>query len=289
MRNIKYSWRSRPPLSEHSLFTLRHASRCDSAEIAPRPHRPHNARMPIVEHARTSTLSRACRLFVPALVLVLVSTVARSAHAQPPTSTESTVEPVATPAVSQAPLSAAAYVPITGPQRVDWIVGGTIGRRSLGVGVLADAWQTGFNTPEEWGRSWSGIGKRYLEREADVAISSTIEAGAGAMWGEDPRYVRSGRRGLWPRTRYALKTVFLAQRRDGHLAPAWGRYAGNVFNNVIENTWLPPSATTAGQTVFRSASGFLGRAGGNLFDEFWPDVMRHFKNRRREKALDRQP
>jgi hypothetical protein len=171
-------------------------------------------------------------------------------------------------------LSADAYVPITGLQRTNWIVNGTIGPRSLGVGVLADAWQTAFNVPEEWGRGWRGIGKRYLEREADVAISSTIEAGVGALWGEDPRYVRSGRRGLWPRVRYALKTVMLAQRPDGHLAPAWGRYAGNVFNNVIENTWLPPSATTPQQTAVRSVSGFLGRAGGNLFDEFWPDVRR---------------
>ena len=176
-----------------------------------------------------------------------------------------------------APLSAVDYVPITGLQRTNWIIVGTIGPRSLAVGVLADVWQTGFNVPEEWGRGWSGIGKRYLEREVDVAISSTIEAGTGAIWGEDPRYIPSGRRGLWPRVRYALKTVLLAQRPDGHLAPAWGRYAGNTINNVIENAWLPPSASTPGQTVLRSASGFLGRAGGNLFDEFWPDVRRRLK------------
>ena len=178
-----------------------------------------------------------------------------------------------------APMAASTYVPISGLQRVNWIVVGTIGPRSLGVGVLADIWQTGFNTPEEWGRGLSGITKRYLEREADVAISSTIEAGTGALWGEDPRYIPSGRRGLWPRVRYALKTVMLAQRPDGHLAPAWGRYAGNTLNNVIENAWLPPSASTAGQSVLRSATGFLGRAGGNLFDEFWPDVRRRLKKR----------
>ncbi|HEX3704702.1 MAG TPA: hypothetical protein VHU82_15335 [Vicinamibacterales bacterium] len=229
--------------------------------------------MATVECARLSAVSRAGVLL--ALGLMLASPV----RAQESVSPATTVEPEVAPAVAQPPLSATAYVPITGLQRIDWIVDGTIGRRSLGVGVLADIWQTGFNVPDEWGRSWDGIGKRYLEREADVAISSTIEAGAGAIWGEDPRYVRSGRRGLWPRTRYALKTVFLAQRRDGRLAPAWGRYAGNVFNNVIENAWLPPSATTTGQTVVRSVNGFLGRAGGNLFDEFWPDVVRHFQRK----------
>jgi hypothetical protein len=181
--------------------------------------------------------------------------------------------------------SANAYVPISGTERVDWIVSGTVGPRSLGVGVLAATWQTGFNVPREWGQTWNGFGKRYVEREADVAISNTIEAGLGALWGEDPRYIRSGRHGIWPRTRYALKTVFLAQRSSGRLAPAWGRYAGNVFNNIIENEWLPPSITTWGQTTVRSANGFLGRAAGNLWDEFWPDVRRRLKKRSPPEAF----
>ncbi len=234
--------------------------------------------MSFVECPAASVLTRARLLSVLALVLALAPARARAQETpsfEPPVAIDS-----AQTSVSQTPpLSTMSYVPITGLQRVDWIVVGTIGPRSLAVGVLADAWQTGFNVPEEWGRSWSGVGKRYLEREADVAISSTIEAGAGAIWGEDPRYVPSGRRGLWPRVRYALKTVVLAQRPDGHLAPAWGRYAGNVFNNVIENAWLPPSMTTPGQTALRSVNGFLGRASGNLFDEFWPDVRRRLQKK----------
>jgi hypothetical protein len=163
---------------------------------------------------------------------------------------------------------------ITRGERVGWIVDGIVGPPSLGVGVLAGALQTSFDTPKEWHRTWRGFGKRYLAREADVAISNTIEGGLGAMWGEDPRYLRSERRGLWPRARYAMKTVVLAPRRDGHLAPAWGRFAGNIVNNIIENRWLPPSVTTPGQTTLRSANGFLGRLAGNLWDEFWPDVRK---------------
>jgi hypothetical protein len=175
-------------------------------------------------------------------------------------------------------LTAAYYTPVTGEQRVDWIIDGTVGPRSLFiVGPLGALWQTGFNQPTEWERSWSGLGKRYLQREADVAISSAIEAGLGALWGEDPRYIPSGRRSIGARARYAIKTAFVAQRRDGRLAPAWGRYAGNTINNVIENAWLPPSATTAGQTIARSALGFLTRIGGNAWEEFWPDVARRLR------------
>ena len=202
------------------------------------------------------TSSRLTRAAVALLALFLI---APAAFAQP-----------AAPA-----LTADTYVPITDAERVGWIVEGTAGKQSLLlVGPLAASWSTAWNTPEEWGRTGSGFAKRYAEREADVAISSTIEAGLGAIWGEDPRYVPSGRRGIWPRARYALKTAFVAQRRDGRLQPAWGRYAGNVFNNLIENTWLPPSITTPGQTALRAGLGFATRMGGNVFEEFWPDVVR---------------
>ena len=63
-------------------------------------------------------------------------------------------------------------------------------------------------------------------------------------------------------------------RPDGRLHPAWGRYAGNTLNNLIENTWLPPSVTTPGQTALRSGLGFVTRMGGNVWEEFWPDVVR---------------
>jgi hypothetical protein len=50
--------------------------------------------------------------------------------------------------------------------------------------------------------------------------------------------------------------------------------AGNVVNNVIENTWLPPSATTRGQTTLRTVDGFAGRLVGNLWAEFWPEIRK---------------
>jgi hypothetical protein len=208
-----------------------------------------------------------------ALALVLFA-IPGAALCQTPADVESQAQPAPTS------LTADAYVPITTSQRVDWIVDGTIGRRSLTIiGPLATLWQTGFNTPEEWGRGVPGIAKRYAEREADVAISNAIEAGLGALWGEDPRYIPSGRKGIWPRARYALKTSVLAQGRDGRLRPAWGRYAGNTLNNLIENSWLPPSQTTGTQTAVRSGMGIVTRMGGNLWEEFWPDVARRFKKK----------
>jgi hypothetical protein len=208
-----------------------------------------------------------------ALAVVVLACSPCTALCQPPEDAGATQQPPAPP-----PLDADHYTPLDGVQRVDWIVKATVGPRSLFVvGPLATAWQTAFNTPEEWGRGGSGIAKRYAERMADVAMSNTIEAELGALWGEDPRYIRSGRKGFWPRTRYVLKTIVLAQGRDGRLKPAWSRYAANTVNNFIENSWLPPSQTTAGQTAVRSGLGILSYGAGNAFEEFWPDLVRHFR------------
>lgn len=171
-------------------------------------------------------------------------------------------------------------MPMTGADRIHWIVDGTVGPKSLGVGVVAAGWNTAWNTPGEWHQTWEGAGRRYLQREADVAISNSLEAGLGSLWGERADYVPSQRKGVRSRLGYALTTVFLAHRPDGHLAPAWGRYAGNTVNNLIENTWLPPSATTWQQTTWRSASGFGTRAIGNVWEEFWPDISRRVFRRK---------
>jgi hypothetical protein len=177
-----------------------------------------------------------------------------------------------------------ALAPINGVERINWIVEGMLGPRSLAVGVIASTWQTSWRIPDEWSRSAFGFRERYLEREADVAISNTIEAGLGALWGEDPRYIRAPRGSVRSRAAHAIKTVVLAPRADGQLKPAWGRFAGNVFNNVIENAWLPPSMTTPGQTALRSANGLLGRLAGNLWDEFWPDIRTRLGHRARRSA-----
>jgi len=91
--------------------------------------------------------------------------------------------------------------------------------------------------------------------------------------------VRMANGRLRTRAAYVVKASLLARRGDGRFHPAFARYAGNVFNNVIENAWLPPSETTVGQTVWRSTAGILTRIGDSALKEFWPDVSRLLKKR----------
>jgi len=163
--------------------------------------------------------------------------------------------------------------PITAEQRREWVAEGILAPKSLGTGVMIGTWQTAIGSPKEWQGS-SGFTKRVLTSQADNAISKGIEASLGMLWGEDPRSTPSGRHSIRSRLGYAMKTVVLAPRPDGHLAPAWGRFAGTVGSNVAMNAWLPSRMTTPKGTAGRVATGLLGRLATNLWEEFGPDLRR---------------
>jgi hypothetical protein len=160
---------------------------------------------------------------------------------------------------------------MTGAERLEWVVDGNASPKSLGVGVIVAGWNTAVDVPSEWHRDWNGFGRRYLDREAHIGVSNGIEAGLGAAWAEDPRYVRAGGDHVGSRVDDAVRGAFLA-RRHGQRVPAWARYIAVPASALIENGWLPPSATTGGMTTWRIGSAFIGRALGNLWTEFWPDV-----------------
>ena len=183
--------------------------------------------------------------------------------------------------------------PITSAERAAWIAGEIASPGALSSAVFTSALRTRGDWPKEWPQSARGYGRRFGDVQATTAISSSIEAGLGSLWGEDPRYFRSGRLERWARVRHAVASVALARRGDGRRAPAWGRFAGSVAGNVIENTWLPPSAATRSQTTARVSSGFAGRLASNLWSEFWPDLRRRLPLQRlrgvnRGDSLDRE-
>ena len=179
----------------------------------------------------------------------------------------------ASPEREPVPALAAEERPITAEERRQWFVSGVAGPKSVGVRLATSTWQTVVDSPKEWNGA-SGFTKRMLANETQTAISNGIEASLGAIWGEDPRRRRSGSDGVAGRLGFAAKTVVLAPRPDGRLAPAWGRYAGTVGSSVVENAWLPSRLTTPRETAGRIASSFLSRLMINLWTEFGSDVRR---------------
>ena len=164
--------------------------------------------------------------------------------------------------------------PISGTQRLKWFTDATVGPESLVAGVFSAGWGTARTIPPEYDAHWEGFAKRYGMRLTGVSVGNAIEGGLGAVWGEDPRYVRSGSGGLWGRVGHSLKLTVTARRRDGRYAPSYARYTGIVGNNFLSNTWRVPSASDTGDALTRSAFGVSGKFVGNLLAEFWPDVRR---------------
>jgi hypothetical protein len=210
-------------------------------------------------------MTASCRplAFVAATTLFVASaTVARAQGIAPPTTTT-------TPD--------AARPPITSSTRVDWVTTTIVGPQSLIAGAVTAGTETMIPFPPEWERTAAGFGRRYVSRDGAIAISNGVEALLGAGWGEDPRYFECRCGGVGRRAAHAAKLSVLAARADGHVAPAWGRYAGTLTSNFAQEAWLPPSARTWQQMVLRQAGAVGGRFVGNLWAEFWPDVRRRFR------------
>lgn len=173
------------------------------------------------------------------------------------------------------------YRPITGGERIKWFVNSTIGPQTLAVGTLSAAFGTARNVPREYGGSWDGFGKRYGMRLTGVSTGNAMEAGLGAIWGEDPRYFRTSHRAFGGRIQNVVAMTFLAHGRDGRRMPAFARYIATPGNNFLSNTWRADSEATTQAALVRTIWGFAGVMGKNAFNEFWPDVQRRIFHRNR--------
>ena len=171
------------------------------------------------------------------------------------------------------------YQPVTAKQRTEWFVLQTAGPESIAGGAISAGWGTLFNKPSEYGAHWDGFGKRYGMRLTGVSVSNAMEAGLGAVWGEDPRYQRSSSESFGARVGHIVKMTFIARNRSGGSMPAYARYAAISGNNFLSNAWRADSQASVGDACLRIALGFVGRMSSNAFREFWPDVRQRLSRK----------
>jgi hypothetical protein len=164
------------------------------------------------------------------------------------------------------------YQPITGTGRLKWFGVSTFGPESWLSGVVSAGWGTLFNSPEEYGPHWEGFGKRYGIRFTGVSTGNAMEAGFGAIWGEDPRYFRAEGRPFKSRVGYVVKMTFMAHNSSGREVPAYARFIAVPGNNFLSNTWRAQSEADVSHALERTLTGFLGEMASDAFAEFWPDV-----------------
>jgi hypothetical protein len=173
------------------------------------------------------------------------------------------------------------YHPITSRQRLRWFITNTIGPSHLVGGLFTSAFGTALDRPKEYGPGWPGFGDRYGMRLTGIVTGNAMEAGVGALWGEDPRYFRVPDQPFKSRMRNVMKQTFTARRRDGSFAPAYARFIAVPGNNFLSNEWRVPSEANTQDALLRTGEGFAGRMASNAFQEFWPDIERRLLRRNR--------
>ena len=110
---------------------------------------------------------------------------------------------------------------------------------------------------------------------AGSALGNAIEASAGLVIQEDPRYFRVPQEHFRTRVGRVVRETFSARRTDGNFEPAYARYLGILGGNFISNTWRVHSEANAQCALLRSLEGLGGRMAADAFNESWPDVKRY--------------
>src|SRR5580704_564691 len=82
--------------------------------------------------------------------------------------------------------------PITSANRLQWLIESTVKPTNILGEAIGAGIDTGLDSPRELGTHWTGFQKRYVNTVATSLLGNGIEAGLGAVWGEDPRYVPAG-------------------------------------------------------------------------------------------------
>jgi len=173
-----------------------------------------------------------------------------------------------------APASSATSDSLTLSARYKWAARSSVSAPKLAGFAISSGLSTLTNHPQEYGPHWEGFGKRLGMRLASSATGTMMEASVGALWDEDPRYVRAAGQPVKKRLAHVLQMTFLARNRDGDLMPAYARYISVPANSYMTNAWRADSEANGRHAALRIPMAFLSRAIGNTFTEFWPDATK---------------
>jgi hypothetical protein len=180
--------------------------------------------------------------------------------------------------VDAVPKTPGDYKPITPLGQLEWFTHATVGPKSLVGGLFSSGLGTALNSPHEYGTQWEGFGKRYGMRMTGISTGNAMEAGLGAVWGEDPRYFYTVHAPFKERVKNVVDLTFRAYRPDGERHLAYARFLAIFGNNFLSNTWRAPSESDWQHAMVRSGEGFAARALGNAFSEFAPVVWRKIRH-----------
>ena len=96
------------------------------------------------------------------------------------------------------------------------------------------------NKPPEWGKSWSGFGKRFASELGKGVIKGTMAYGLEEAFKLDSHYYRSQKRDPGSRLKYAITSAFTARTPTGRRVLGFPRLTGSYGSAIIATeAWYP--------------------------------------------------
>jgi len=175
--------------------------------------------------------------------------------------------------------------PLSPGQKFHLFFHGSIDPYQFGIAGIDALIEQAEGSYPEWRGGIGGYSKRFGSSYADGFIGNFFgNAVLPAAFHQDPRYFRLGHGKTMHRVWYALSTTVRAKGDNGHWQFNYSNITGNFIGGAISNIYYPASDRGVGQTIESGATVTAEGAIGTLAVEFYPDIVRHFRNRRNKKA-----
>ena len=172
------------------------------------------------------------------------------------------------PATSPVPAAPNGYVRPTGKQRFKAYISSMFGPGALATRVGKSGFYTWTNSPEEWGDTWEGFGRRFASSTGTAIIKNSTMFGLDELMKLDSRFYKSKKRDVGSRIKNALLTTVTSRRPDGSRAFGVPKIAGTYAASIIAaEAWYPDRYDW--KDGLRGGTYSLGfHVGWNLFREF---------------------
>ena len=162
--------------------------------------------------------------------------------------------------------------PMPGREKLDFYLDATFGLEPILSSAATSTLKLTINSTPEWGQGIEGYGIRFASSVGRRIIKNSIQHGLGGLLKEDPRYLASGRSGIWQRSFYAVGQTFIANKDSGGRRFAYSNLLGTLGGIFISRQWYPEHSRTAEEYMISIATSLGYDAGRNVFREFWPDI-----------------
>ncbi|HVE34543.1 MAG TPA: hypothetical protein VNC18_13335 [Gemmatimonadaceae bacterium] len=124
------------------------------------------------------------------------------------------------------------------------------------------------NQPSEWGKGWSGYGKRYASNLGEFVIQESVTDGLAAVMKRPLDYTPCHCTGTGKRIGYALAGAVTDQMPNGRHPIAVPRIVGAYAGAYAPTTWTPDSRSRLNQTLLNGTTSLAIGGLINVYHEF---------------------